>query len=292
MTLRHFEIFRAVSETGSFTGAARELFITQSAVSHAIREMETETGAVLFDRISRRVYLTRSGELLMQKILPILSACENLQVHVRNLEKEAPIRIAASITIASWRLPDALLRFRKSWPDTPVETEVLSAANAMELLKNGGADIALIEGAPARLEVYIYERFSSYPMEFLVGMDYDLPERITIEQLMEQPLLLREKGSAIRDTLDSALFLAGYTARPVWTSVNSNALMEATAKGLGIALLPGMLVQEMKKSGRLKTVSVAGLALNNDMLLVHHREKYVSAPLNALMQQIRLCEPL
>ena len=49
MTLRHFEIFRAVARTGSFTGAARELFITQSAVSHAVREMESETGAMLFD---------------------------------------------------------------------------------------------------------------------------------------------------------------------------------------------------------------------------------------------------
>lgn len=286
MTLRHFEIFRAVARTGSFTGAARELFITQSAVSHAVREMESETGAMLFDRISRRVYLTRSGELLMEKIIPILSACENLQVQVQNLEKEAPIRVASSITIASWWLPEALVRFQQQWPDTPVETEVVSAANAMDILKSGGADIALIEGAPQRLENYIYERFSSYPMEFLTGINFGLPETITIEQLTKQPLLLREKGSAIRDTLDSALFLAGYTARPVWTSVNSNALMEAACKGLGITLLPRMLACEMKAANRLKTVRVKELSLHNDMLLVRHREKYMSAPLNALITEI------
>ena len=65
-----------------------------------------------------------------------------------------------------------------------METEVVSAANAMDILKSGGADIALIEGAPQRLVDYIYRRFSTYAMEFLAGINYDLPEIITIEQLI------------------------------------------------------------------------------------------------------------
>lgn len=287
MTLRHFEIFRAVAQSGSFTRAARMLFITQSAVSHAIREMEDEAGTPLFDRMARQVRLTRSGALLMEKILPILAACENLKVHVGNLEKEAPIRLASSITIASFRLPEVLRRFQRRWPGTPVETEVVSAANAMGILRRGGVDMALIEGAPERLAEYHYERFSTYDMVFICGANTDIPAEMTVEELLGYPLLLREKGSAIRDTLDGALLLAGFSGHPAWTSVNSTALLEAAADGLGIALLPEMLVKDALRQGRIKTVKVQGLALSNEMLMVWHREKYVSEPLRELMGELR-----
>ena len=83
MTLRHLEIFKAVSETKSFTRAAARLYITQSAVSHAIRELEEQAGTPLFDRLSKSVYLTRSGELLMQEIIPIPVSYTHLDVYKR-----------------------------------------------------------------------------------------------------------------------------------------------------------------------------------------------------------------
>ena len=136
MTLRHLYIFKTVTETNNFTKAAEKLYITQSAVSHAIRELEEYAQTALFDRLSKRVQLTRSGELLLEEILPVLAACESLDKRIKGLEKQAPIHVVSSITIAIHWLPNILVGFRKQWPGVTVQVEVVSAANALETLKS------------------------------------------------------------------------------------------------------------------------------------------------------------
>lgn len=283
MTLRHFEILRAVSETGNFTRAAEKLYITQSAVSHAIRELEEKAGTALFDRLSKSVQLTKSGRLLLEEILPILSSCEALEAHINILEKQAPLHIVTSITIAVFWLPKLLQTFHKDWPDIPVSVDVVSAANAMDILRNGKADIALIEGV-APQGPFICTPFASYPLYFVCAPAYRITQReLTLREFCSEKLLLREKGSAIRDTLDSALYLSGYTAQPAWTSVNSQALIEAAKAGFGITILPDVLVSEPLSQGKLILLSVQDLLLKNEMIAVRHRDKYLTTPLKTLL---------
>lgn len=160
ITFRHLEILREVAQTGNFTKAAQRLYITQSAVSHAIRELEEHAGTLLFDRLSKSVQLTKSGEILLEECLPILSSCEALEAHMRNLESRAPISIVSSITIATFFLPNILEQFKKEWPDIPVRVNVVSAVKAMEILRDGEADFALVEGAEPQ-ESYRYHAFAS-----------------------------------------------------------------------------------------------------------------------------------
>ena len=108
MTIRHMEILKTIAETGSFTKAARVLYITQSAISHAVRELEEESGTVLFDRLSKSVRLTEAGSLLLRETLPVLAACNALEKRMRHLEQHAPVHLVSSITIATYYLPCAL----------------------------------------------------------------------------------------------------------------------------------------------------------------------------------------
>lgn len=287
MTLRHFEILRAVAESKNFTRAAEKLYITQSAVSHAIRELEEKTGTALFDRLSKSVQLTKSGRLLLEEILPILSSCEALDARINCLEKRAPLHIVSSITIAAFWLPRILQAFQKDWPDIPVNVDVVSAANAIEILRDGKADIALIEGA-APQGPFICTPFASYPLYIVCAPDYPIKQReLTLQQFCSEKLLLREKGSAIRDTLDSVLYLSGYTAQPAWTSVNSLALIEAAKAGLGITILPDVLVSEPLTQGKLISLSVQDLLLKNELIAVRHRDKYLTAPLKTFLTLIQ-----
>jgi len=286
MTLRHYEILRAVAETGNFTRAAEKLYITQSAVSHAIRELEEQAGTALFDRLSKRVQLTKSGRLLLEEVIPILASCEALNKRIHALEVQAPLHVVSSITIAAFWLPKILTAFHKEWPDLPVNVDVVSAANAIEILRNGKADIALIEGA-APQGPYVCTSFAAYPLNIVCAPEYPVSGRkLTLRQFCAEKLLLREKGSAIRDTLDSVLYLAGHTAQPAWTSVNSLALIEAAKAGFGITILPDVLVSEPLERGSLIALSVENLALHNELLAVHHRDKNLTSPLKALLLHI------
>lgn len=106
---------------------------------------------------------------------------------------------------------------------------------------------------------------------------------VCIEQFCAEKLLLRDKGSAIRDTLDSVLYLSGYTVYPTWTSVNSLALIEAAKAGFGITVLPDVLVQNALSNRELMPLSVDNLLLKNEMIAFWHRDKYLTAPLKALL---------
>ena len=110
MNLRHLEILEAVARAGTFTGAAQKLFLTQSAVSHAVAELERQAGAPLFDRMPRGVRLTPCGTLLLEEARGILAACRELEGRLAGLEEEAPVQLVSSITIASFPLPESELR--------------------------------------------------------------------------------------------------------------------------------------------------------------------------------------
>lgn len=290
MTLRHFRIFKAVAETGSFTKAAERLYITQSAVSHAIRELEERAGTALFDRLSKSISITESGRLLLEEVTPILASCDVLDSRLNCLEKQAPVHIVSSITIAAFYLPSILRKFDTLWPGLPVTVKVVPAATAVEVLRNGEADFALIEGA-APQGPFICEAFDSYNMYILCRPGY-LPgypaggKSLSLERFCAERLLLREKGSAIRDTLDSTLYLAGCTAYPAWTSVNSTALIEAAKAGLGLTVLPDILVEKELEERSLITVRTDGLQLKNDLILLRHKEKYMTEPLRSLLRLI------
>ena len=111
MNLRHLLIFKTLVDTGSFTKAAKQLFITQSGVSHAIRELEQQTNAVLFDRLSKAIILTPAGKLLLEKVIPILSLYHDLEKQIDVLEMSAPLKVVSSITIATFWLPKILKQF-------------------------------------------------------------------------------------------------------------------------------------------------------------------------------------
>ena len=242
MEVRQYRIFKEVAETGSFTKAAANLYITQSAVSHAVRDLEERAGTVLFDRLSKSIRITESGRLLLEEVTPILAACNALDSRIGSLEKKAPVHLVSSITIAAFYLPGILRSFEASWPGLPVTVEVVPAAAAVEVLRCGKADFALIEGAVPQ-GPFVCEAFDSYKMHILCAPGYlPVDKMLSMEEFCGERLLLREKGSAIRDTLDSTLYLAGYTAYPSWTSVNSTALIKAAEAGLGLTVLPDLLV--------------------------------------------------
>ena len=288
MEVRQYRIFKEVAETGSFTKAAANLYITQSAVSHAVRDLEERAGTVLFDRLSKSIRITESGRLLLEEETPILAACNALDSRIGSLEKKAPVHLVSSITIAAFYLPGILRSFEASWPGLPVTVEVVPAAAAVEVLRCGKADFALIEGAVPQ-GPFVCEAFDSYKMHILCAPGYlPVDKMLSMEEFCGERLLLREKGSAIRDTLDSTLYLAGYTAYPSWTSVNSTALIKAAEAGLGLTVLPDLLVGNELREERLLTVQAEGLELKNELLVIRHREKHMTAPLRSLLELITL----
>ena len=287
MNLRQLEVFRAVCEQGGFTRAAQSLYMTQPAVSHVIAELEKEAGCPLFDRISRRIYLTEAGRIFLEKARQILELHEELSAGFPALTGQAPLRIGSGITIANFHLPTILRRCRRLDGFPSVRVTVDQAGRIEEALLNSELDVALIEGV-VRHPHLIRQPFSSYDTAAFCAPSHPLATRspLSLDDLLTAELLLREPGSAIRDAFDSALLLRDRCAAPAWTSVNSPALAAAAREGLGVAVLPACLTEADVAAGRLVRLEVEGLTLRNQNQLVVHRDKTITPPLRLFMEAV------
>lgn len=293
MTIHHLLIFRTVCEEMGFTKAAKKLYMTQPAISHVIADLEKEAGTPLFERKGKRISLNGRGRLLLAKAVRLLELYDDMEEGLKCLESSSVLRIGSSITIAGFWLPPIVKRFQSECGETPLEIEVDSAVNTAAKLSRGEIDIAFIEGA-SYINGFEDIPFSSYEVIPLCAPNYmeaigrSREDLIEIEEFASMKLLLREKGSAIRDVLEGAFLQRELTVLPYWSSVNSQALIQAAKAELGVAVLPDILVEHEIKEGTLVKMSVKDLYLKNVNHIVCHKSSYRTSSMKRLIEIVCL----
>ena len=146
MTIRNIQIFLTVCREGcSITDAAKKLYISQPSVSAAIRTLENELGTPLFERLSKRLYLTESGKTFLTYAQRILLLYDELNSSFAEGNENEPLRIGASITIGSTILPDLAKRFSKAYPDSRLKVQIRRSRVLQEMIKANELDMALVE---------------------------------------------------------------------------------------------------------------------------------------------------
>lgn len=285
MNIRHLQIFKTVCEEMSFTRAADKLYMTQPAVSHVIADLESETGHILFERIARKIYITEAGKILLEKAVRILELYEELEKNFYMSDEDIPIHIGSSITIGNFWLSSILKKFQEKFPKTSVKVTIDSTVNIEEKLNRNEIDIAFLEGVIQNRKLE-KKPFSSYNIGAYCSPNFFQKNKkeITLEELIRYPLLLREKGSAIRDCFDSALRIKGLSADPAWTSVNSQALIQGAKNEMGIAILPKNIISHELKSGELIELKIKDTLLQNWNYVVYHRDKNLTVPLKTIIE--------
>ncbi len=288
MKIRHLRIFKAVCEEGSITKASVKLYMTQPAVSNAISELESYLGVYLFDRISRKLYLNETGKLFLGKASKLLDLYDSLEEDVKEFEDIAAINIGSSITIANFILPKVVEDFEVSYKKTPIKVVVDNAKNIESMLLKNEIDLGLIEGVIYNEEL-IKIPFSSYKLSVICSPKHKFcgKEAIDINLLIKERLLLREKGSAIRDVFDSALLLKDITVKPQWVSVNSPALIKAVEQNLGVSVLPRILVEKYLNDGELYELKVKDFDLISVNHIVFHRDKHLRESFKAFIELVK-----
>ncbi len=143
---RQLQAFVALARCQSFTRAAKELFLTQSAVSHAIKSLETEVGSRLVDRAGRRVMLTQAGEQLLRHAERIVREMEAARAGLDQLTRwgHGRLRVGASTTACQYILPTVLREFKQSFPKSVITIEPGDHARQVELLESHQIDLSIM----------------------------------------------------------------------------------------------------------------------------------------------------
>ena len=274
MNYKQCVIFREIAKTNNFTKAATNLFLTQSAVSHAIKDLEEEAGTQLFERLHRSVKLTPAGELLLREIQPIIEEFESVEARLPDLEKQPPLKIASCITYAQTELPQLLQRFSVNHPEAHFNVQVFPASESIARLETGEVDLAFIEGKVQQAS-FQAKKIADYRLCVVAALDF-AEEQLSLPELLQRPLLLRERGSAVRESFESFVVLQGFKPFPIWESVDSQALVSAVKAGFGLSVLPYRLVKEELLLGKLTEVKIKDWQLTNDITALVRKSRYQS----------------
>ncbi|MBC5627731.1 LysR family transcriptional regulator [Clostridium sp. NSJ-6] len=277
MTLRHIKIFVAVCETGSATAAGEKLFIAQPSISLAISELEDYYGVKLFDRLSKRLYITEAGKHFLEYASHIVKIFEEMETEIRNFDTQGIIRIGASITIGNYLLPKYVEKFKRLHPNMEVQAIIANSDTIEENLMKNNIDLALIEGiihSPYLKSIH----FKEDELVLICGLSHPLAVRdeIELEDIKNEDLLLREKGSAGREICDGLFATNGIEINILWESTSTQAIVRAVISGLGLSILPYLLVKDSIERGEVKVIKIKDVSLKRSFSIIYHKNKFLT----------------
>lgn len=288
MTLRHIRIFETVCSCGcNTTRAAEKLHMTQPAVSLAIAELETYYGVKLFDRISRRLYLSEAGKRFLAGAEDILLSFDDMEKSIRAWNHGGLLRVGGSVSIGAALMPRLVKRFSEGSPDTQLRVRIDRSDRLQEAVLQNTLDFALIEGI-VHDENLTEEDFLEDSLAVLVAKDAPLPPVVTVEEFCRQPLLVREIGSGTREVFASTLSAAGIAPpEPMWESLSTAALLHAAEEGLGVAVVPKRMTDGHLG---LREITIDGIRFRRKYKIVYHKHKYLTNAARAFIALCRACE--
>ncbi|MEO8391650.1 MAG: LysR family transcriptional regulator [Chloroflexota bacterium] len=277
------QIFITVAQEGSFSAAAEHLFITQSAVSQHMKELEKRLGRTLFQRGRRGVKLTSHGEILLryaQEIVALLDQAENALIDVEKLS-EGRLSIGATPGISIYLVPDWVQRFRAQYPQLSVALKTGVTAQIVADVLEQQIDLGFVEGEledlkPSRLNVVALEE-----VEQMVIVGFKHPwwdkQEVQIEDLHRQSLIVRPPDSQSRIWLDQTL--SRYGVEPIIGAEfdNLESIKRSVISGHCLTILPKYVVQSEADQGLLHLVPIIGQPLNRVLKLITMRDVPFSA---------------
>jgi DNA-binding transcriptional LysR family regulator len=282
--LPHLETFAAAAERSSFTAAARELGVSQAAISQRIQQLEDQLSTPLFRREGGRVALTAAGLRLHDYARRIL----DLSAEARQVVTGAPDSVAGALVIAASSvpgqhlLPHLLATFCERFPLVQVRVAVSDTEAALLQVERGRADLGFVGGAGGGPNLE-FSRLTTDELVLVVPRRHPWWRRkqIVPADLIGQRLVQRERGSASRVCFEQSLEKSGTAASALNVVLelgSGEAVREAVLEGVGVAVLSRRAVQTEVRAGRLKPVRIDQLSLRRDLFIVRDRRRVLSAP--------------
>ena len=291
MTLRQVESFLALSREGNFTRAARRLHLSQPTLSEHIQELEREIGKPLFARRHRQVVLTEAGRVLEPYVTGIVASLESAAQAVAELDglRHGSLLLGASTTPGIYVLPRIIGHFRAAYPGITLSLQIANSRTIEERVRAAHLDLGVVGGHVLGTGQQCVAAGLVDELVLIVPPDHEWARRSSmgIERISEQPLLMREEGSATRLLTERALQQAGVPYRVAMELDHTEAIKQAVMAGLGMAIVSAHAVRREIAAKYLAGVRIRGAGLRRHFHVIHGPGRRVSGSAQAF---IRLLE--
>jgi DNA-binding transcriptional LysR family regulator len=277
-TFRQLEVFEAIARLGSFTRAARELFLTQPTVSMQIRKLTEAAGLPLFEQVGKRTHLTDAGREVYRYARLIAGELNELEGALARLKGVAGGRLRISVaSTANYFMPGLLAAFYQRHPGVTVSLDVTNRETLLRQLGDNSVDLVVMGQPPADLDVEA-SSFMENPLVIVAPPAHVLARarRIPLERLQEETFVVREHGSGTRIAMERFFAERGITLHTGMEVGSNEAIKQSVQAGLGLGLLSQDTLEQELTLKRLVILNVAEFPIRRHWYVVHRRGKRLS----------------
>lgn len=261
MNFDQVRAFRLTAELGSFNQAAKEMFLTQPAISLQIRRLEQELGVQLFERHGKRLKLSPAGTVFLK----FASRLDTLSTEMKRelvsvVVKTQPIVVGAGSTYATHLLPSILAEFRQRAPHTPVHVVVVPSNQVNTRLLRGELDLGVM-GEPPQSDVVVSVPITRERMLLVAPPNHPLIHsgEATPQEIASHPFVTLPTSLYSRERIHTWANQHGVSVQVAVEMNSFEGLREAARRGIGLALVPELVVAEDVRAGRLAVVNAPTL---------------------------------
>lgn len=287
-TLRQLRVFVAVAQQRSFSQAGQMIGLSQSAVSHSVKELESEMGIRLLDRTTREVMLTEAGVQLASRLERLLEELNTTLLDVRSYgqQRSGTVRIAASQTISAHLMPQCLAASQLHFPEIKIMLRDRPQQWVLQSIRNAEVDFGIVIG-PLQVDDLEGEAILEEPFLLLCRQDDLLAaeKEISWQMLNRRLLVLQDYSSGSRVLIDEALRQQQVKVEIVQEIGHPATLYPMVEAGIGISILPALALP--LPQGRPLLVRRITPEINRSIMLVRRKNRSLSPAAEAIWQEVR-----
>jgi DNA-binding transcriptional LysR family regulator len=290
MNLNQLKIFYLAAKQGSLSAAATALYITQPAVTKGIQRLQEHYEIKLFNRFGKKMALTDAGEVLYGIAESIFELENQAEESLRDFQqrKRGFIQILSSESFGSYYLPFMVNRFSRENPRIRVSVNLLPTEQVVEKTATLACDLGFISYPVPHKKLCMREVLEdSYQIIVPAGHPLASKSVIEPEDLSGQSLIVHEKGSAPRKSTEEFLRRHKITIPIPLELSNNEAIKTAVEEGLGVAVITRRVVSKEIEMGTLRAIPLSDSAMKRKFYLIHHKDKYISRPLQGLIDMVQ-----
>lgn len=277
MTLRYFNIFVAVCDAMNMTAAAESLYMSQSAVSQAISELEKYYDIRLFERLSRKLYLTQAGEKLLGYARHMVRMNADIEKDMKSLHETGLIRVGASVTVGSTLLPKLVSEYQHTNPSVNIEAYEDNTEQIQKRLLTDKTDIGIVEGEITSSDI-LSTPFIDDELVLICGKHHRFADLSVINphELKKENFIIREQGSGTRKTFEDVMKEHQLTWKVTWICNNADTIKAVVIAGLGVSVISRRTVEKEARSGELIIKPIEGVHFLRTFKIAYHKNKYLT----------------
>ena len=285
MDIANLQAFVSVAETGSFSVASEQLFLTQPAISKRIAALEGELETSLFDRIGRQTTLTESGRALLPRAQKILLEIEDSRRILQNLSNtvSGTLRFGTSHHIGLHRLPPVLRQYTRTYPEVDLDIQFMDSEEAFRAVEHGDLELAVVTLPLQKSENLQTKCIWIDQLEVVSGKTHPLAKQRTLhlKLLAEHKAILPARGTFTREIIEQAFAKQKQTPDISMASNYLETIKMLVSVGLGWSILPEqMCTKELHK------LNIPELRLKRELGLVWHGRRTLSNAAKALQSML------